>query len=134
MLGNIVRDNNPDIGNITDLSMSSAKTNLALDTPQMLLQQSGSSLPAGLYYIEGYVQMDSSPNNMYVDPFIEYGGGWGAQQYNKVTAGDLFARSTNIIIKHDGSTNINLYVYCSRSTQTNPYTINVAAMRIIRIG
>ena len=131
MLGNIVKDNQSPVGNVYSNSYTGNKT-----IPYYggnILTLTGTSVPAGVYYVEGFINIVNVTNNMYAQGFIEYNGEWLDAAGSNAKAGEMFQKGPATIISHDGSTNINLHMNNSNTTTTNNLTIlnpNIKAVRI----
>lgn len=132
MIGNIVKDNNSMIGTVYSNTYNGTKT-IAYNGG-LILTLTGTSVPIGVYYVYGFINISSVPNNMYAMGFIEYNGEWldPAGSYAKV--GEYFQKGPAAIISHDGSTNIQLYMSNVDTTTTNNISILNPFIKAVRIA
>ena len=132
MIGNIVKDNNSMIGTVYSNTYSGTKV-IPYSGGEILVL-TGTSVPAGVYYVEGFINITNVTNNMFAQGFIEYNGEWldAAGSYAKV--GEIFQKQPASIISHDGSTNIRLYMVNSNTTTTNNLSILSPSIKAIKIA
>ena len=132
MIGNVVKDNNSMIGTVYSNSYTGNKT--ITYSGGLILTLTGTSVPAGVYYVEGFINIPNVTNNMFAQGFVEYNGEWLDAAGSYAKAGEIYQKCSAAIISHNGSTNINLYMSNSNTTTTNNLSVSYPYVKAIRIA